>query len=494
MDPSPGRSQLTRRAAYATWWSAIEIAARYGVQIVVTIVLARLLTPGDFGLIAMLLVFTNIGAVLTDAGFGTALIQKQQTSADDESTVFWFNLATGALATALMWIGADWIASFYRQPALADLTQATSWVLLFGALGAVPDALLTQKLEFRARARAQVVSSVVSGGIAIAAALGGCGVWSLVIQALVASGVRSACLWVFSRWRPRARFSILSFRRLFGFGGFMLLSGLLNTVSVRLQPLLIGRLFDARTLGYYSLAQSATQAPNSFIGSLLSRVGLPVFANIADDRQRLRNALRTSLDVSMFVFVPCMVGLALVARPLIAEVYGARWEAAAPIASLLALAGALWPIHVLNLTALSAQGHSRRFFYLEVFKNLIIVIATVATARYGAIAVAAGMLAAALCNAAVNTWYSYRLLGYGALAQLHDQRWTLLLSAFAALPAWALLHWTKESLFSVLLAILAAAIVYIGLAMVLRLPAWLQVVSICKNAFQSESRNGKSSE
>jgi O-antigen/teichoic acid export membrane protein len=475
-------------------WSATEIAARYGVQIVVTIVLARMLAPSDFGLIAMLLVFTNIGAVLTDAGFGTALIQKQQTSADDESTVFWFNLATGVFAAALMWLGSNSIAAFFHQPALSGLTRAISWVLLFGALGAVPDALLTQKLEFRARARAQVISSVTSGGIAIAAALAGYGVWSLVIQALAASGVRSSCLWVFSSWHPRARFSTSSFRRLFGFGGFMLLSGLLNTVSVRLQSLLIGRLFDAGTLGYYSLAQSATQAPTSFIGALLSRVGLPVFANVADDRQRLRNALRTSLNVSIFVFVPCMVGLALVARPLIEQVYGARWGAAAPIASLLALAGALWPIHVLNLTALNAQGHSHRFFYLEVLKNLIIVAATLATARFGTIAVAGGMLTAGLCNAAVNTWYSHRLLGYGALAQLRDQRWTLLLSALSALPAWALLHWTRESLLSVLLAILAAVLVYIGMAMVLRLPAWLQVVSICKNVFHSESRDVKPNE
>jgi O-antigen/teichoic acid export membrane protein len=478
---------LSHRTAHATLWSATEIAARYGVQIIVTIVLARLLAPSDFGLIAMLLVFTNIGAVLTDAGFGTALIQKQQTSADDESTVFWFNLATGVFAVALMWLGSNSIAAFFHQPALSDLTRAISWVLLFGALGTVPDALLTQKLEFRARARAQVVSSVTSGGIAIAVALAGYGVWSLIIQALAASGVRSACLWVFSHWHPRARFSTSSFRRLFGFGGFMLLSGLLNTVSVRLQSLLIGRLFDAEALGYYSLAQNATQAPTSFIGTMLSRVGLPVFANIADDRLRLRNALRSSLDVSMFVFVPCMVGLALAARPLIEEVYGARWGVAAPIASLLALAGALWPIHVLNLTALSAQGHSHRFFYLEVFKNLVIVVATLATARFGTIVVAGGMLAAGFCNAAVNTWYSHRLLGYGALAQLRDQRWTFLLSALSALPAWAMLHWTKESLLSVLLAILAAAIVYVGMAMVLRLPAWLQVVSVCKNIFHPES-------
>lgn len=474
---------FAQRAAHATWWSALEITSRYGVQIVVTIVLARLLSPSDFGLIAMLLVFTNIGTVVADAGFGTALIQRQVTSADDETTVFWFNCAAGIVGTGLLWFGAEAVASFYHQPALSSLTKGVSWVILLAALGAVPDALLTQQLRFRARAKAQTVASVISGGIAILAAWRGYGVWSLVIQALVASGLRSSCLWIFSRWHPRGRFSAASFHRLFRFGGFMLLSGLLSTVSIRIQSLLIGRVFDAGTLGYYSLAQNTTQAPTSFIGAILSRVGLPVFSSMAGDKERLRLALQTSLNVSMFAFVPCMIGLALVAQPLIEAVYGTRWEAAAPILSLLAVAGALWPVHVLNLAALTAQGHSNRFFYLEVLKNLIIVAATVIAVPFGTTAVAGAMLCAALLNAAINTWYSHRLLAYGALAQLRDQRWTLLLAALAALPAWALLHWTDGSPGAVAAAIGAAIVVYTGLAAWLRLPAWMQLLAIIRDVF-----------
>lgn len=474
---------LSDRAANATWWSALEITSRYGVQIVVTVVLARLLSPSDFGLIAMLLVFTNIGAVVADAGFGTALIQKQVTSFDDETTVFWFNCGAGAFGTGLLWIGAGAVASFYHQPALSSLTKGVSWVILLSALGAVPDALLTQKLAFRSRAKAQTMASVLSGAVAVTAAWRGLGVWSLVIQAVAASGLRSVFLWIFSRWRPRGRFNPASFRRLFGFGGFMLLSGLLGTVSVRIQSLLIGRLFDAGTLGYYSLAQSATQAPTSFIGAVLSKVGLPVFSSMAGDKRRLRGALRTSLNVSMFVFVPCMIGLALAARPLIGAVYGPRWEVAAPIVSLLAMAGALWPVHVLNLAALTAQGHSNRFFYLEVLKNVIIVVATVASAPFGTTAVAGAMLGAAVVNAAVNTWYSYRLLAYGALAQLRDQRWTFTLAALAAIPAWALLHWTSGGIAALAAAISAAVVVYVGLAAWFKPAAWTQLLSIAGNFF-----------
>lgn len=471
-------TDIGRQSLNATVWGAVEIAARYGVQIVVTIVLARLLSPGDFGLIAMLLVFTNIGMVLADGGFATALIQRQHTTIDDESTVFWFNTLVGLIGVVLLWLGASAIAGFYHQPKLFNLTRTVAWVLLFGAVGAVPDALLTQKLAFKARARAQIISSLLSGATAILAALHGYGVWSLVLQALVASALRTACLWLFSHWRPRFLFSNRSFRRLFGFGGFMLLSGLLDTISTRLQALLIGRLFNADALGFYSLAQNVAQAPTSFIGTLLSRVGLPVFSQYASDRSRLRAALRVSLNLSLFLFLPCMVGLALAARPLIGAIYGARWEVAAPIASLLSLAGMLWPVHVLNLAALSAQGHSARFFYLEIIKNLIGIVAVLIAVRFGTIAVAAAVLAAGICSAVVNTWYSKRLLRYGALAQLYDQRSTLLLLVISALPAWAMLHWAPPNVASTLGAVLLAGSVYVGAAAVLRIAAWRQLLSI----------------
>lgn len=479
----------TSRAAGAVFWSGIEISARYSVQILVTIFLARLLSPGDFGLLAMLLVFTNVGILLADAGFGTALVQKRHTSVDDESTVFWFNLFVGLLCTAALWFGAHAVAAFYQQPALTSLTRAISLTLLLSALGTVPDALLTQKLAFRARASAQMIASVLSGAAGVASAWYGLGVWSLVIYTLVGTTLRTACVWAFSGWRPRAKFSMAAFRNLFRFGGFMLISGLLDTLAIRLQAVLIGRLFDARAVGYYSLAQDATRAPPSFVGTLLSRVGLPLFSNVADDPARLRNALRSSLNVSMFVLVPCMVGFALAARPLIVAVYGRQWEAASPIASLLALAGALWPMHVLNLVALNAQGHSHRFFYLELIKSAITIAGIAVAAPFGVTAVAEAVLAAGLCNAGVNTWYSHQLLGYGAWAQLSDQRWTFLLAALAALPAWGILHWTPSSAGMVVCSIIVAASVYVGLAAAIQLTAWTQLLGMIRAVVQPRPIN-----
>ena len=216
-------------------------------------------------------------------------------------------------------------------------------VLPLSALAAVPDALLTQRLDFRSRADAEIYASLCSGSVAILLAWRGFGVWSLAWQSIISIGVRTALLWIFSRWRPRGSFRLASFRRLFAFGGYMLLANLLNAISTRLQSLVIGRLFDSSALGYYSLAQNTQQAPTQLMGGVLNRVGLPVFSTVAAQPEKLVGALRLSLRVSIFVFVPCMVGIAVVAKPLITVLYGSRWVPAAPLLSILAAGATFWP-------------------------------------------------------------------------------------------------------------------------------------------------------
>lgn len=457
-------SSLEARAANAVWWSTLEILARYGVQFVVMVVLARLLTPDDFGLIAMLLVFTSIGTLLVDSGFGTALIQRQHTTADDETTVFIFTACAGIVTATVLMLAAPTIAVFFNQPKLIELTRVMAVVLPLGAFAAVPDALLTMSLDFKARARAEVVASLCSGAVAVALALRGFGVWSLAWQSIVSIGVRGILLWIYSGWRPRGHYRAASFRSLFGFGGYMLLSGVLSAVAVRLQSLMIGKLFDSSALGYYTLAQNTQSAPSSFMGQVLSRVGLPVFSTLAHDREKLVAALRSSLRMAMFMFVPCMVGIAVVARPLIDMLYGARWGHAAPILSVLALGATLWPVHVLNLAAISAQGRSDLFLRLEVIKQVAGIALVLAFAHWGPLAIAWSVLLSGIFSAGLNTYYSERLLGYGWLAQLADQWPTMALSATAAALGWAVLHWNRPGPIAMLTAILVSGTAYLLLA------------------------------
>lgn len=466
---------LAYRASRATWWSAMEIGARYGVQFVVTVVLARLLIPSDFGLLAMLLVFTALGSVLADAGFGTALIQRPAIQARDQTTVFCINMAAAVALGSLLWSCSDAIAAFYRQPQLAGLARAMAWVLPLSAFGAVPDAMLTRRLDFKARAYAQLLASVISGLLGVGLALRGMGVWSLVVQTLAAAGTRSIALWFFSGWRPSGGFSWTSLRELFRFGGYLLLSGILNVASTRIQLLALGRLFDAGTLGYYTLAQNGADVPKGLMGAMLGRVGLPVFSEISHDNVALHAALRRALRLSMFLFMPAMLGIALAAEPLVVLVYGVQWAKAAPVLALLAIAGTLWPLHVLNLAALTAQGRSDRFLILELVKNVSIICLTVLAARWGALGMAAAMVVASIISAVINTWYTRRMLGYGLLAQLAEQWPTFLMSVVALVPAWVILHGAAHSVSRIIVAIGSAALAYALLAVATRCPAWLDL-------------------
>lgn len=480
-------TSLTRRAAQATWWSALEITSRYGVQFGVMVVLARLLTPADFGLIAMLLVFTTLAALLVDSGFGTALVQRQQTSDDDETTVFLSGLTVSTVVGTALWLAAPAIAGFYSQPLLRPLTRLLLFVLPLSALAAVPDALLTQRLDFRSRANAEIVASLCSGAVAIVMAWRGFGVWSLAWQSVVAIGVRAALLWLYSRWRPRGAFRWSSFRSLFRFGSYMLMANLLNTLSLRLQSLLIGRLFDSRALGYYTLAQNTQLAPAQFMSGVLNRVGLPVFSTVADQREKLVSALRLSLRVAIFVFVPCMIGIAVVAKPLIAMLYGARWTPAAPLLTVLAISATFWPLHVLNLAAIGAQGRSELIFRLELIKRVVSIGLILACSPGGPMAIAGAVLVSSLFAVVINTWYTHRLLGYGVLAQLRDQAGTLLLTALAGLAGWLVLHWLRSGVPAMLAAIAAAAAVYLVGAYLGRHPALREILELARTLSPAQS-------
>jgi O-antigen/teichoic acid export membrane protein len=477
MQPLPPK---TREAAGATTWSAVEISCRYGAQFVVMLILARLLQPSDFGQIAMLVVFTSVATLLVDGGFSASLVQNQRASADDETTVFLFSTSAALVACAALWAGAPAIAGFYQEPSISPLLRFVSVTLPLAAIGSVPDAVLTRRLDFKSRTRAEIVATLASAFVAITAAWRGFGVWSLAWHAMTSTALRSLMLWRYSRWRPTGVFSAASFRRLFGFGGYLLLAGLLDTLALRLQSLLIGKLFDARALGYYALAQNTQQAPTSFVGSVLNRVGLPVFSSVAHQPEKLVGALRLSLRAALFVFVPCMVGIAVTAGPLIDLLYGKRWSGAAPILSLLALSAALWPLHVLNLAALNAQGRSHLYFRLEVVKKIVGVGLILACSPGGPLMIAAAVLATSLFGTFVNTWYTKRLLGYGLLAQLSDQRSTLLLSCAAALVGWAILHWNRPSLPATAAAILLAGIVYFVGARLSANPGLAELIALAR--------------
>lgn len=471
-------THLTQRAVHASFWSALEIVSRYGVQFFVTIALARILSPADFGLMAMLLVFTALATLLAEGGLGSALVQKQNTNADDETSVFLVNLGFSLLLSGALMLMAQSIASFYMQPSLVPLLHTLVWALPLTAVVAVPNAILAKRLDFRSRAKAECVASILSGALALWLAVRGHGVWSLVWQAVVGAGIRAVLLWVLSGWRPRGRFDRLAFTELFRFGGPLLLANVMSLASTRLQSLLIGRLFDAKSLGFYVLAQDTQQAPAQFMTSLLNRVGLPMFSTVAEQPVKLVGAIRLSLRLSMFVFAPCMIGLAIVAESLVTVLYGPTWAPSAPLLSVLALAALFWPLHVLNLAAISARGRSDLVLRLEIIKALVSIPLILMAAPHGMLAVALAVLVSNFAFVGINTWYSHALFGCGFRTQLRDVIPVVLLSVAAAGGAWltldqAVRYSIGAGLFA---AVVMAVVIYIGGAFAFKMQAWNDVV------------------
>lgn len=482
-------TSMANRAASAALWSALEIASRYGVQFVVTAVLARILTPTDFGLVALVLIFTSLGSALVESGFGTALIQHQNPSDDDQATVFIYALGVSLVMVIFLLVGAPWISNFFQEPRLIDLLRVSALVLPLSAVATVPDAMLTMKLRFRERTVAQLAASLFSGLIGVVLALKGFGTWSLVWQMLTGAFVRSVALLVTSRWAPRGRFSAASYGRLARFGSYMLLSAIIDTLLIRLQSVLLGRMTDVRSLGYYTVAQSAQQAPALFIGSVLNRVGLPVFSQLIGDRTRLSDAVSAALRVSMFVFVPCMIAIALLAKQLVQWVYGPAWDAAAPILSILALGTALWPMHVLNLAAISALGRADLFFRLELAKAGSSVVLVIFAAPFGAFAIACAATLASLVAAVINTWYSRALFGHGLKDQLRGQLATVGLTVLSGCTGSLLAHALGHTFLATFASFSIAVGIYIVTAEVLNLQVWREVKSVLRRTLSGHDRD-----
>lgn len=458
---------MGQRARPAAVWSLIEVLARQAVMLGTTVLLARLLAPSDFGLLAMVLVFTVFGSALVEAGLGSALIQRSSVDPDDEPTAFVASAAIAAIAASLLAVSAARIAHFFGQPALAGIVPWMALSLPLAALGTVPDALLTRRLEFRKRAAAEAIASLTAAAFAIGLALSGFGIWSLVGQQLVATGLRSVLLTAFSRWIPRIRFSPSALSRLWRFGSYLLAANLLDAAYTRLQALLLGRFAGASELGQYNLAQNVQQAPTNLVSTVLNRVGLASLSPLASEPERLKEALRRTLLASMFAFAPAMLGLSLLSSFLVPWIFGEAWRPASTLLSVLALAAIPWPWHVLNLVALNSLGRSDLVLRVEISKKLVATLLVVAAGPFGALPIAWAVVAGSYLSLLFNTFYMARLLRYGLLQQIRDLLPSLFACASAGAVGLAVYGLMGEGSAYVAAATAVAVLVYLGLCLLL---------------------------
>lgn len=411
---------MTRSGARASAWSALDLVLSQGLQFLVSIVLARLLTPEDFGVIALLTFFTSLSVVFLQGGFSIALIQKQTTTREEESVLFWWNLAASTVLGTALIIGGRAIAEFFNQPVLAMLTLPAAAQLIFSALGAVPTALLMRQMRFDVLAKTGAFAALVGGILAIMAAASGLGVWALAIQGLAFAMLSSGSVWFISRWLPAAHFRVDTARSLFRFGAWVSIVNVADVLYTHGSALLIGKLHGVRDLGFYNRAAATQALPSVGLSAIIARVALPLLSAKQHDPDAARSSLRLTIRTVMLINLPVMTGLFLLSDLVIIVLFGERWLPAIPILSILALAGVLLPMHVLNLQLILSRGDSRTYVRNEIAKKTLGIICVIIGSLFGVIGLAWGQVVYSALGFFMNANPARRALNYGPLKQLRD--------------------------------------------------------------------------
>ena len=468
---------LRTKTLHGVSWSFLDRAGQFGIQFVISVILARLLEPAQFGLIAMLSIFMAVAQSLIDSGFGSALVQKQDATRVDESSIFYFNIAVGFVAAGLLCLAAPWIAAFYKMPLLVPLTRVLSLTLIVNAFGLVQTALLCKSVDFKKQMKVGVIAVAASGAVGVLLAYLGFGVWSLVIQSLCSNIFRTILLWLVYSWRPMWAFSLASLRGMFSYGSKLLFSGLLDTIYSNIYVLVIGKVYSPADLGLYSRAMGIQQVPVDNIAVSVARVTFPVFASVQDDKARLKRGVKEALKTVTLVTFPLMIGMAVCAKPLIRVLLTDKWLPAVPYLQLLCVVGMVYPLHAINLNVLRAQGRSDLFFRLNVITKAIGVVALFVTFRWGIIVMIYGQIAASIIGYYVNTYYTVKLLKYPITEQVLDLLPTL---GLATAMGGAVLALTmipiQNQLILLASQVITGATLYVLLCRLLRVPSFMSMV------------------
>ncbi len=471
---------LKHKAVSSVLWRVAEQGGKQAIYFVISVVLARLIMPDQFGLVAMLTVFTAIANVFIDSGFSTALIRKTDRTQADCSTVYWFNVIISAACYIILFFGAPLVAKFYDMPQLCAILRVTSLNLIIGSLAGVHRTLLQAEMDFKALTKFNLLGVVLSGITGVILAYLGFEVWALVAQGLMMTAVTTVSVWYKVAWRPSFIFSRKSFREFFGFGSKLLASSVLDTVYSNIYSVVIGKVYKASDLAFYNRASSLTSMTSSLPTSILQSVTYPTLCKLQNDDEALKNGYRRTLRISAFIIFPLCLGVGAVAYPLINVLYTKVWIYAATLLSIMAFSRMWFPIHAINLNYLIVKGRSDLFFRLEVIKKITGVAMLCITVPLGLEAMCWGSVCTSLLALIWNTYYTGKFLQMSILRQLHDLTPTLLLSGAMYAGARCTAHFMGDGILSLICSVTAGAIIYIGGAFIFRMPELAELRNLRK--------------
>ena len=461
-------------------WSAVDNAARYGIQFCIGIVLARLLSPDDYGLLGLVGIFTVVCTALVNGGFTSALIRKKDATDDDYNTVFICNLGMSLLLYAVTFLCAPLIAHFFERQELTALARVSSSGLIIGAFGLVQQTRLTRRIDFKTQTKITLVASAVSGVVGIGMALAGFGVWALVAQQLMIQVLETLQLYIYNRWLPRLRFSVASFHDLFGFGWKMMVSRLLDVVWKELTEVVVAKFYSPATLGQYTRAKHYAKLLSSNLTSVVERVTYPVLSSIQDDKQRMVSAYRRIIRTSMFITTVALFSLGAVSEPLIYCMIGPKWHEAATYLPILCINLSLYPLHAINLNMLKVQGRSDLFLGLEVIKRIISLAPLFVGAFVGIMPMLCVNMVVGIIAYFLNSYYSGRLLGYSSWMQLRDIAPSYALAIAIALSVWFLKYLPLSYWVVLPMQMAVGAIVFFTLCILFKMNEYREIMDILK--------------
>ncbi len=365
------QKNLKQKAVAGMVWTALQKYSTMLIRFISGIVLARLLTPYDYGCIGMLAIFMTLAESFIDGGFGSALIQKKQPTQEDYSTIFFWNLGMAVLLYAVLYFSAPAIAGFYNIPLLSDVLRVQGIILFIYAFNIVQYNQLRKKLNFKILSKVAISTSIISLTITIIMAYHGYGVWSLVAQNILSALIPAFVFWFYIKWRPILIFSRKSFKELFSFGFYIFMNNLFVMFSQQIQGLLIGKFYNPMIMGYYSRARSTGNLASLSISQILSQVTFPLYSEVQDDKHRMVNILNSLTGIIAYLTFPLMLVLILVAKPLFVLLYSDRWLESVPYFQILCLVGLGTCLQAVNLQTIFAIGKSRTLFIWSILKQSI---------------------------------------------------------------------------------------------------------------------------
>lgn len=427
-------------------WSAADAFLGQGVTFIVGLVLARLLSPDEYGLIGICLIFTTVLNGIVDSGFSNALIRKKDVTAKDYNTMFLTNMSISIILYIILFFISPFISSFFNRNELIPLLRATGLVLLFNGLTLVQQTILTKRIDFKAKTKASAVSSVISGILGIVLACVGFGVWALVVQVVSRQFMYSVSIFVINRWIPSFFFSKSSFKYLWGFGWKLLISGLLNNIWNQLNQIVVGRFYSPASLGQFTRSQQFASLFSENFSGIIQRVSLPVLSNIQDEKERLVYVYRRIIKQTMFISIIIMFSLAAISEPFIFVIIGPQWHEAATYLPLISISLCWYPLNALNLNMLQILGRSDIFLYLEIVKKALAIIPIL----IGIFISIYWMLIVSACFGFVsfvfNSWYAGKKINYNSWQQLCDIKPSFFIGLSIAIPVYCVKFLPIESM------------------------------------------------